>query len=130
MFALRHSLRAELRNGSYVRCRYAVDDDGSVPLRAKDRDDERRRGCQARAPSPGAAPARDACEGSAHVGLPPLPIARLGDEVDDPLDLAFAANLRKAAAASGEMFSIGVTFFVAGLSESDRTGQYLGRGAV
>jgi hypothetical protein len=107
-----------------------MDDDGSPVLCCKDGDDERRRGCQARAPSPRTPPRRNACEGSAHVWLPAFLIANLRHEVDHSLDLAFAANLRKAAAAGGEVLSIGVALLVAGLSESDRAGQYLGRGAV
>jgi hypothetical protein len=107
-----------------------MDDDRSLALCCKDRDDEGCRGCEARAPSPGTPPPRDACEGPAHVGLPAFLIANLRDEVDDSLDLAFAANLRKATAARGEVLSIGVALLVAGLSESDRAGQYLGRSAV
>jgi hypothetical protein len=107
-----------------------MDDDGSLALCCKDRDDERRRGCQARAPSPGTPPPRNACKGPAHVGLPAFLIANLRDEVDDSLDLAFAANLRKATPARGEVLSIGVALLVACFSERDRAGQYLSRSAV
>jgi hypothetical protein len=57
-------------------------------------------------------------------------IASLRDNVDDSLDLAFAADRCEAVPARGKVFSIGVALFVAGLSESDGAGQYLGRSAV
>jgi hypothetical protein len=107
-----------------------MDDDRSVPLRRKDHDHASRRDGHARAPLPGAAPACDASERSAHVGLPSFLIASLCDNADDSLDLAFAADLRQATAAGGEMFSIGMALLVAGLSKSDRTSQNLGRSAV
>jgi hypothetical protein len=107
-----------------------MDDDGSVTLRRKDRDAQSSGGAQARAPFPGMALARDARECSPHVGLPLLLVASLCDNVDDSLDLTFAADLRKAVATRGEMLSIGMALLVAGLSESDRTGQYLGRSTV
>ncbi len=76
------------------------------------------------------AAARDARSRSAQVGLPPLLIARLSDYANDPLDLAFAADCRKAVAARREMFPIGMALLVTGLAERDRAGQYLGRSAV
>jgi hypothetical protein len=54
----------------------------------------------------------------------------LGDDTDDSLDLALAADRRQAVAARREVLSVGVALLVAGLAESDRTGQYLGRSAV
>jgi hypothetical protein len=49
-------------------------------------------------------------------------IARLRHDVDDALDLAFAADCRKAAPAGGKVLSIGMALFVAGLSQSDSAG--------
>jgi hypothetical protein len=49
-------------------------------------------------------------------------IASLRDNVDDSLDLAFAADRCEAAPARGKVFSIGMALFVAGLSESDGAG--------
>jgi hypothetical protein len=130
MLALRHRLGTEGRDGCHVRHCHAAYDDGSVSLGRKDRDGERSRGRQAGAPSPGVAPRGDARQSPSHVGLPLLLIASLRDNVDDSLDLAFAADCRKAAPARGKVFSIGVALLVAGLSESDGAGQYLGRSAV
>ena len=62
--------------------------------------------------------------------MPLLLIASLCDDVDDSLDLAFAADCRKAVPARGEVFSIGMALLVAGLSERDGPGEYLGRSAV
>jgi hypothetical protein len=122
MLALRHRLGAEGRDGYHVRHCHAAYDNGSVPLRREDRDGERSRDCQARAPFPAMAPSRDACQSPSHVGLPLLLIASLRDNVDDSLDLALAADCRKAAPARGKVLSIGMALFVAGLSESDGAG--------
>jgi hypothetical protein len=130
ILALRKRLRAEGRDRPKVLRCYAMHDHGSVPLRRKDRDDKSRRGCQTCAPFPGTAPARDARSGTPQIRLPPLLIAGLGDDTDDSLDLALAADRRQAVAARREVLSVGVALLVAGLAESDRTGQYLGRSAV
>ncbi len=131
MHALWKRLRANGREGCLVQRRHAVYDDGSVALRRKDRYDENSRGSgQTRAPFPGIAVAWDARSGSSQVRLPALLIARLGDDADDSLDLALAADCGKAATARREMFSIRMALLVAGFAESDRAGQYLGRSAV
>jgi hypothetical protein len=93
-----------------------------VPLRRKDRDRERCRDCEAGAPSPAMASSRDASQRPSHVGLPLLLIASLRYNVDDSLDLALAADCRKAAPARGKVLPIGMALFVAGLSESDGAG--------
>jgi hypothetical protein len=67
-------------------------------------------------------PSRNARQSPSHVGLPLLLIASLGDNVDDSLDLAFAADCRKAGPARGKVFSISMALFVPGLSESDGAG--------
>jgi hypothetical protein len=122
MLALRHRLGAEGRDGCRVRHCHAAYDDGSVALHRNDRDGKRPRGCQARAPSPAMAASRNACQSPSHVGLPLLLVASLRDNANDPFDLAFAADCRKAAPARGKVFSIGMALFVAGLSESDGAG--------
>jgi hypothetical protein len=76
------------------------------------------------------ATARDARSGSPQVRLPTLLIPGLGDDADDSLDLALAADGRKAVAACGKVLSVGVALLVAGLAERDRTGQNLGLSTV